>query len=108
MATIDEINLLDYQAPTPEQILKAGRKPVAEPTPPSLSPATDYFYENILNPEGRKLVDMARGEVNNPLNFMAGAGGISRVAQLISNRQQKILNLKRAVSYTHLTLPKKA
>ena len=79
MATIDEINLLDYQAPTPEQILKAGRKPVAEPTPPSLSPATDYFYENILNPEGRKLVDMARGEVNNPLNFMAGAGGIGRV-----------------------------
>jgi hypothetical protein len=51
MATIDEINLLDYQAPTPEQILKAGRKPVAEPIPPSLS----------------------------PLNFMAGAGGISRV-----------------------------
>jgi len=79
MATIDEINLLDYQAPTPEQILKAGRKPVAEPIPPSLSPATDYFYENILNPEGRKLVDIVRGEVNNPLNFMAGVGGISRV-----------------------------
>ena len=79
MATIDEINLLDYQAPTPEQILKAGRKPVAEPIPPSLSPVRDYFYENILNPEGRKLVDMVRGEVNNPLNFMAGAGGISRV-----------------------------
>lgn len=79
MATIDEINLLDYQAPTPEQILKAGRKPVAEPIPPSLSPVRDYFYENILNPEGRKLVDMVRGEINNPLNFMAGAGGISRV-----------------------------
>lgn len=104
MATIDEINLLDYQAPTPEQILKAGRKPVAEPTPPSLSPATDYFYENILNPEGRKLVDMARGEVNNPLNFMAGAGGISRVAQLISNRQQKILKLQRELDTEDMSL----
>ena len=88
MATIDEINLLDYQAPTPEQILKAGRKPVAEPIPPSLSPVRDYFYENILNPEGRKLVDMVRGEVNNPLNFMAGAGGISKakgIASVISD-----------------------
>ena len=84
MATIDEINLLDYQAPTPEQILKAGRKPVAEPIPPSLSPVRDYFYENILNPEGRKLVDMVRGEVNNPLNFMAGAGGISKAGRGIA------------------------
>lgn len=96
MATIDEINLLDYQAPTPEQILKAGRKPVAEPIegstlpfdiapiPPSLSPVRDYFYENILNPEGRKLVDMVRDEVNNPLNFMAGAGGISKAGRGIA------------------------
>ena len=104
MATIDEINLLDYQAPTPEQILKAGRKPVAEPIPPSLSPVRDYFYENILNPEGRKLVDMVRGEINNPLNFMAGAGGISRVAQLISNRQQKILKLQRELDTEDMSL----
>ena len=46
MATIDEINLLDYQAPTPEQILKAGRKPVAEPIPPSLS--LKFLYGHIL------------------------------------------------------------
>ena len=53
MATIDEINLVDYQAPTPEQILKAGRKPVAEPIPPSFNPAKDFFYNNILTPQGR-------------------------------------------------------
>jgi len=47
MATIDEINLLDYQAPTPEQILKAGRKPVAEPIPLE---EQDPFYYKILNP----------------------------------------------------------
>ena len=58
MATIDEINLLDYQAPTPEQILKAGRKPVAEPTPPT--PIKDFLYYDVLNPSGRKLFDILR------------------------------------------------
>ena len=47
---------------------------------------------------------MARGEVNNPLNFMAGAGGISRVAQLISNRQQKILKLQRELDTEDMSL----
>jgi hypothetical protein len=79
MATIDDINILDRKPTDLELILESGRQPIAEPTPPSLSPVRDYFYENILNPEGRKLVDMVRGEVNNPLNFMAGASGISRV-----------------------------
>ena len=79
MATIDEINLLDYQAPTPEQILKAGRKPVAEPIPLE---EQDPFYYKILNPSGRKLVDMVRAEINNPLNYLAGAGGISKADKL--------------------------
>ena len=79
MATIDEINILDRKPADLGLILESGRQPIAEPIPPSLSPVRDYFYENILNPEGRKLVDMVRGEINNPLNFMAGAGGISRV-----------------------------
>jgi cell division protein FtsB len=85
MATIDEINLLDYQAPTPEQILKAGRKPVAEPIPYE---ERDPFYYKILNPSGRKLVDMVRAEINNPLNYLAGAGGISKakgIASVISD-----------------------
>ena len=81
MATIDEINLLDYQAPTPEQILKAGRKPVAEPIP---FEEQDPFYYKILNPSGRKLVDMVRAEVNNPLNYLAGAGGISKAGRGIA------------------------
>jgi len=82
MATIDEINLLDYQAPTPEQILKAGRKPVAEPIPLE---EQDPFYYKILNPSGRKLVDMVRAEVNNPLNYLAGAGGISKAGRGIAS-----------------------
>ena len=101
MATIDEINLLDYQAPTPEQILKAGRKPVAEPIP---FEEQDPFYYKILNPSGRKLVDMVRAEVNNPLNYLAGAGGISRVAQLISNRQQKIFKLQRELDTEDMSI----
>ena len=91
MATIDEINLLDYQAPTPEQILKAGRKPVAEPIPPSFNPAKDFFYNNILTPQGRDLFDISStvGRVAlDPLNFAGGVGGISKakgIASVISD-----------------------
>ena len=35
---------------------------------------------------------------------MAGAGGISRVAQLISNRQQKILKLQRELDTEDMSL----
>ena len=70
MATLEDINILDYQAPTLEQILKSGRKPIVEPiegstlpfdvkpVPPSFNPAKDFFYNNILNPQGRKLFDI--------------------------------------------------
>jgi hypothetical protein len=91
MATIDEINLLDYQAPTPEQILKAGRKPVAEPTPPSFNPAKDFFYNNILTPQGRNLFDTTSkvGKVAlDPFNFAGGVGVISKgkgIASVISD-----------------------
>ena len=33
MATLEDINILDYQAPTLEQILKSGRNPTVEPIP---------------------------------------------------------------------------
>jgi len=79
MATIDEINLLDYQAPTPEQILKAGRKPIAEPIPYE---ERDPFYYKILNPSGRKLVDMVRAEINNPLNFFPATAPISKADKI--------------------------
>lgn len=84
MATLEDINILDRQPTDYELLLKSGRQPVAEPIPPSLSPVRDYFYENILNPEGRKLVDMVRAEVNNPLNYLAGAGGISKAGRGIA------------------------
>ena len=69
MATLEDINILDRQPTDYKLLLKSGRQPVAEPTPPSLSPVKDYFYNNVLNPQGRQLVDMARAEVNNPFNF---------------------------------------
>jgi len=78
MATLENINILDRQPTDYELLLKSGRQPVAEPTPPSLSPVRDYFYNNVLNPQGRQLVDMARAEVNNPFNFMAGAGFLGK------------------------------
>ena len=78
MATLENINILDRQPTDYELLLKSGRQPVAEPTPPSLSPARDYFYNNVLNPQGRQLVDMARAEINNPFNFMAGAGFLGK------------------------------
>lgn len=78
MATLENINILDRQPTDYELLLKSGRKPVVEPTPPSLSPVRDYFYNNVLNPQGRQLVDMARAEVNNPFNFMAGAGFLGK------------------------------
>ena len=78
MATLEDINILDRQPTDYELLLKSGRQPVAEPTPPSLSLARDYFYNNVLNPQGRQLVDMVRAEVNNPFNFMAGAGFLGK------------------------------
>jgi len=93
MATLEDINILDYQAPTLEQILKSGRKPIAEPTEgstlpfdvkpvsPSFNPAKDFFYNNILNPQGRKLFDitsMVGEEATNPFNFNPATATIGK------------------------------
>jgi len=93
MATLENINILDYQAPTLEQILKSGRKPIVEPTegstlpfdvkpvPPSFNPAKDFFYNNILNAQGRKLFDitsMVGEEATNPFNFNPATATIGK------------------------------
>ena len=83
------LNLLDYQPPTPKQILKAGRKSVAEPLPPT--PIKDFLYYDVLNPSGRKLFDIASAELTNPLNYLAGIGGIKRVGGMgIATLRSKI------------------
>ena len=93
MATLENINILDYQAPTLKQILKSGRKPIVEPiegstlpfdvkpVPPSFNPAKDFFYNNILNAQGRKLFDitsMVGEEATNPFNFNPATATIGK------------------------------
>jgi hypothetical protein len=78
MATLDDINILDRQPVDLEMLLRSGRQPTAEPIPPTFNPASDYFYNNVLNDSGRKMLQFAKSEVNNPFNFAAGAGMIGK------------------------------
>ena len=68
MATLENINILDRQPVDLELALQSGRQPTVEPTH-SFNPVADYFYSNVLNNDGRRMVDFARSEINNPLNF---------------------------------------
>ena len=79
MATLEDINILDYQAPTLEQILKSGRKSTVEPIPfNERTPVKDYFYNNVLNSSGRKMVDFALAEAQNPLNYFPATATIGK------------------------------
>jgi len=79
MATLEDINILDYQAPTLEQILKSGRKPIVEPIPLNeRTPVKDFFYNNVLNSSGRKMVDFALAEAQNPLNYFPATATIGK------------------------------
>ncbi len=79
MATLEDINILDYQAPTLEQILKSGRKPTVEPIPfNERTPVKDFFYNNVLNSSGRKMVDFALAEAQNPLNYFPATATIGK------------------------------
>ena len=71
MATIDEINILDYRPPSSKQILEAGRQQTVEPVLPT--PVKDFFMYDVLNPSGRKLVSTIAEEVTNPINYLVGA-----------------------------------
>ena len=78
MATLDEINILDRVKTDPQLLLQAGRQPTVERVKPTFNPASDYFYNNVLNDSGRKMLQFAKSEANNPLNFLAGAGMIGK------------------------------
>jgi hypothetical protein len=81
MATLDDINILDRQPVDLEMLLRSGRQPTAEPiegstlpfdikpVSPTFNPVKDFFYNNVLNNDGRRMADIARAEANNPLNF---------------------------------------
>ena len=83
MATLDDINILDRQPFDPEMLLRSGRQPTVAPIPiEERTPVKDFFYNNVLNSSGRKMVDFARAEFNNPLNFFpATACNIGKAIQ---------------------------
>ena len=87
MASLDEINILDYRPLTPKQLLEVGRKDTVEPVPPT--PIQDFLMYDVLNPSGRKLVQTLKGELDNPLNYLVGATpivqGAKGIAQLPKN-----------------------
>jgi hypothetical protein len=69
MATLDEINILDRVKTDPQLLLQAGRQPTVERVKPTFNPASDYFYNNVLNDSGRRMVDFASSIVNDSFNF---------------------------------------
>jgi hypothetical protein len=56
MATLDDINILDRVKTDPQLLLQAGRQPTVERVKPTFNPASDYFYNNVLNDSGRKML----------------------------------------------------
>jgi hypothetical protein len=54
MATLDDINILDRVKTDPQLLLQAGRQPTVERVKPTFNPASDYFYNNVLNDSGRR------------------------------------------------------
>ena len=89
MASLDEINILDYRPLTPKQLLEVGRKDTVEPVPPT--PIQDFLMYDVLNPSGRKLVQTLKGELDNPLNYLAGGSG-KAVALIGHNRGPKLFD----------------
>ena len=94
MATLDDINILDRQPFDPEMLLRSGRQPTVEPIPiEERTPVKDFFYNNVLNSSGRKMVDFARAEFNNPLNFFpatAVIGKANKARQGIASLRSKM------------------
>ena len=79
MATLENINILDRQPTDYELLLKSGRQPTVEPIPfNERTPVKDYFYNNVLNSSGRKMVDFALAEAQNPLNYFPATATIGK------------------------------
>jgi hypothetical protein len=78
MATLDDINILDRVKTDPQLLLQAGRQPTVERVKPTFNPASDYFYNNVLNDSGRRMVDFASSIVNDSFIFAGSAGMIGK------------------------------
>jgi DNA gyrase inhibitor GyrI len=90
MATLDDINILDRVKTDPQLLLQAGRQPTVERVKPTFNPASDYFYNNVLNDSGRRMVDFASAEVNNSFNF--GITGPINKANKVDYFYNNVLN----------------
>jgi hypothetical protein len=89
MATLDDINILDRVKTDPQLLLQAGRQPTVERVKPTFNPASDYFYNNVLNDSGRRMVDFASSEANNSFNF-----GITGPINKANKARQGIASLR--------------
>jgi hypothetical protein len=79
MATLDDINILDRVKTDPQLLLQAGRQPTVERVKPTFNPASDYFYNNVLNDSGRKWLILQVQKLTTPFNF--GIAGPIRQSQ---------------------------
>jgi len=86
----DQIDIFNYQAPSPEEILQAGSPPqsIIEPTLPT--PIKDYFLYDVLNPQGRQLLGFVEQELTNPLTYL-GMGAPAKTARGIQAIREKVI-----------------
>jgi hypothetical protein len=107
MATLDDINILDRVKTDPQLLLQAGRQPTVERVKPTFNPASDYFYNNVLNDSGRRMVDFASSEVNNPFNFgLAGMIGKANKEEIVTKVSlAKDITLPVVLVKHHITVP---
>ena len=84
-----DLNLFDYQAATPEEILQAGgTRNIVEPTTPT--PIRDYIKYDVLNPSGRQLFDFTKQELQNPLNYL-GVSPPARAAVKVAEKTKDLV-----------------
>jgi len=101
MADLDRINIFDYQAPTPEELLRAGGSGSRiEPTMPT--PVRDYLMYDVLNPSGRQLFGFAQQELQNPLNYL-GVSPPARAAAEVAKKGIQSLPRTKDLVFVHNT-----
>jgi len=101
MADLDRINIFDYKAPTPEELLRAGGSGSRiEPTMPT--PVRDYLMYDVLNPSGRQLFGFAQQELQNPLNYL-GVSPPARAAAEVAKKGIQSLPRTKDLVFVHNT-----
>jgi len=76
----DQIDIFNYQAPSPEEILQAGSPPQSTIEPTLPTPIKDYLLYDVLNPQGRQLLGFVEQELTNPLTYL-GMGAPAKLAR---------------------------